>query len=109
MFLVPGIMQLLSNLELHGIQCKLFKFTRLNIRVYFLCLRPSVRSKPNTIHWDNSSEYSTGRKFATGYSAGTILLPITQKIRHYDKNESYLTQWHTKGFKMKTFGIFMAH
>ena len=54
-FLVPGIMQLLSNLskpelnlklnlELHGIQCKLFKFTRLNIRVYFSYPRLSVHS-----------------------------------------------------------------
>ena len=54
-FLVPGIMQLLSNLskpelnlklnlELHGIQCKLFKFTRLNIRVYFSDPRLSVCS-----------------------------------------------------------------
>ena len=31
--------------------------------------------------------------------AGTILLPVTQKIRHYGKNESYLTQWHTRGFQ----------
>ena len=46
-----------------------------------------------------SSEYSAGRKFATGYSAGTILLPITQKIRHYGKNESYLTQSHIRGFQ----------
>ena len=34
-----------------------------------------------------------------GYSAGTILLPIIQKIKHYSQNESYLTQWHTKGFQ----------
>ena len=54
-FLMQGIMQLLSNLskpelnlelslELHGIQCKLFKFTRLNIRLYFSYTRLSVRS-----------------------------------------------------------------
>ena len=53
-FLVPGIMQLLSNLlkpelnlelnlELHGIQCKLFKFTRLNIRIYIF-IPKTIRS-----------------------------------------------------------------
>ena len=35
----------------------------------------------------------------TGYSAGTILLLIKQKIRHYGQNESCLTQWHTKVFQ----------
>ena len=33
------------------------------------------------------------------HPAGTILLPITQKIRHYGKNKSYLTKWHTKSFQ----------
>ena len=31
-------------------------------------------------------------KSPAGYSAVTILLPITQKIRHHDQIESYLTQ-----------------
>ena len=34
-----------------------------------------------------------------GYSAGTILLLIKQKINPYGQNESYLTQWHTKVFQ----------
>ena len=46
-----------------------------------------------------SFEYSTGRKFSSRYSAGTILLLIKQKIKHDSQNESYLTRQHTKVFQ----------
>ena len=36
-----------------------------------------------------------GGNSPAGYSAVTMLLPITQKIRHHGKIEPYLTQWHT--------------
>ena len=39
------------------------------------------------------------RKSPAGYWAAAILLPITQKIRQYGKNESYLIPWHTKSFQ----------
>ena len=46
-----------------------------------------------------SSEYSTPRNLPAGYSAGTLLLLIKQKINPYGQNESYLTQRHTKIFQ----------
>ena len=46
-----------------------------------------------------SSEYSAGRKFPSRIFGWTILLPMIQKVRNYGKKESYLTQWHTKGFQ----------
>ena len=54
---------------------------------------------PNTIQQDIHLNIRLAGNSSAGYSAGTILLPITQKIRHYGKNESYLTKWHTKGFQ----------
>ena len=54
---------------------------------------------PNTIQQDIHLNIRLAGNSPAGYSAGTILLPITQKIRHYGKNESYLTQWHTRGFQ----------
>ena len=54
---------------------------------------------PNTIQQDIHPNIRLAGNLPAGYSAGTILLPITQKIRHYGKNESYLTQWHTRGFQ----------
>ena len=37
--------------------------------------------------------------YSSEYSAGTILLLIKQKIRHYGQIESYFTQLHTKVFQ----------
>ena len=54
---------------------------------------------PNTIQQDNHQNIRLAGNLPAGYSAGTILFPIIQKIRHYGQNESYLTQWHTKGFQ----------
>ena len=54
---------------------------------------------PNTIQQDIHPNIRRAGNSPAGYSAQTILLPITQKIRHYGKNESYLTQWHTRGFQ----------
>ena len=54
---------------------------------------------PNTIQQDIQPNIRRAGNSPAGYSAQTILLPITQKIRHYGKNESYLTQWHTRGFQ----------
>ena len=47
---------------------------------------------PNTIQQDIHRNIRLAGNSPAGYSARTILLPITQKIRHYGKNESYLTQ-----------------
>ena len=57
------------------------------------------RHVPNTIHQDIHLNIRLAGNSPAGYSARTILLPRTQKITHYGKNESYLTQWHTKGFQ----------
>ena len=54
---------------------------------------------PNTIQQDIHPNIRLAGNLQAGYSAGTILLLIIQKIRHYSQNESYLTQWHTKGFQ----------
>ena len=54
---------------------------------------------PNTIQQDIHLNIRLAGNSPAGYLAGTILLPITQKIRQYGKNESYLTQWHTRGFQ----------
>ena len=54
---------------------------------------------PNTIQQDIHPNIRLAGNSPAGYSAGTILLPITRNIRHYGKNESYLTQWHTRGFQ----------
>ena len=40
-----------------------------------------------------------GGNSPAGYSVATILLPITQKIWHHGKVESYLTLWHTYGLQ----------
>ena len=48
-----------------------------------------IKSQPNTIQEICQQDIS----------AGTIHLPIIQKIKHYGQNESYLTQCHTKGFQ----------
>ena len=46
-----------------------------------------------------SSGYSASRKFASRIFGWNILLPIQKKITHYGQNDSYSTQWHTKGFQ----------
>ena len=57
------------------------------------------KSQPNTIQQDIRPNIRLAGNSPAGYSAGTIRLPIIQKIRHYGQNESYLTQCHTKGFQ----------
>ena len=59
----------------------------------------SRRHGPNTIQQDIHLNIQLAGNSPVGYLAGTILLPIIQKIRHYSQNESYLTQCHTKGFQ----------
>ena len=54
---------------------------------------------PNTIQQDIHPNIQLAGNLPAGYLAGTILLPIIQKTSHYGQNESYLTQWHTKGFQ----------
>ena len=47
------------------------------------------------------SEYSAGRKFASRIriiGGNNTFTYNTKKLRHYGQNESYWTQWHTKGF-----------
>ena len=58
----------------------------------------SIRG-PHTIQQDIHPNIRLAENSPAGYSPETILLPITQKIKHYGKNESYLTQWHTKCFQ----------
>ena len=43
---------------------------------------------PNTIQQDNHQNIRMAGNLPAGYSAGTILFPIIQKIRHYGQNES---------------------
>ena len=48
-------------------------------------------SGPNTIQQDIHPNIRLARNSPAEYSAGTILLPITQKIKHYQKRV-HLTQ-----------------
>ena len=62
--------------------------------------KSGLKRTPNTIQQDIHMNIRLAGNSPAGYSVGIILLPITQKIikkKHYSKNESYLTQWHTKG------------
>ena len=61
--------------------------------------RSTFKKQPNTIQQDIHPNIRLAGNSPAGCSAETILLPITQKIRHYGKNESYFTQWHTRGFQ----------
>ena len=54
---------------------------------------------PSGIQQDFHPNIKLAGNSPAGYLPVTILLPIKQKIRHYGQNESYLTQWHTKGFQ----------
>ena len=54
-----------------------------------------MNSRPNTIQKDIHLNIWLAGNSPAGYSAGTILLLITQKIRHNGKNKLSLTQWHT--------------
>ena len=58
-----------------------------------------VKGLPNTIQQDTHPNIRLAGKLPAGYLAGTILLLIKQKIRHYGQNESYLTQLHTIVFQ----------
>ena len=54
---------------------------------------------PNTIQQDIHLNIRLPGNSPAGYSAGTMLLVIKQKIRHNGQSESYLTQPHTKVFQ----------
>ena len=46
---------------------------------------------PNTIQQDIHPNIVLAGNLPAGYSAGTILLPMIQKVRHYGQNESFDT------------------
>ena len=90
------LLMALPDKDIFRIQVKDYNFfIDLNIPHKFW----AVPYLPNTIQQDIHPNIWLAGNSPAGYSAGTILLPITQKIRHYGKDESYLTQWHTRGFQ----------
>ena len=59
----------------------------------------TLMRRQNAIQQDIHPNIRLAGNSPAGYSAATTLLSILPKIRHYGQNDSYLTQYHTKGLQ----------